>query len=71
MIRINTFEELINFIENNNLSAEQLNTLIIKALQLWCDKEQLTLPKLEFTNKLKEYWKLYRGNLEKPLFLSD
>lgn len=69
MIKINNFEEMICFIESNELTTDQLNILISDGLKIWCNVEQLTLPKSKLVKKLREYWTAYGDNIEKPLFL--
>lgn len=67
-VQINTFNELINFIESSNLTLEQYDTIISKSLYLYIDTKDLS--KQNLIIKLKEYWSNYNNQLEKPLFLN-
>jgi len=64
-IEIKSFEELIQFIENNELTIEKMNEIISKALKVYystnADKETI------ITN-IKEYWNQYKDIEETPLF---
>lgn len=65
-IRINTFNELIRFIESHDLTPQQLQDLVKYALGVYCLNDW---PKAELVQRLKKYWKRYSCNVEKPLFL--
>lgn len=65
-IQISSFDELMRFIESNDLTPKQLNALIIHSLRVYYFEE---IPKAELIQKLKEYWGQYEDNIEKPLFL--
>ncbi len=67
-VQINTFNELINFIESSNLTLEQYDTIISKSLYLYIDTKDLS--KQNLIMELKEYWSNYNNQLEKPLFLN-
>jgi hypothetical protein len=67
-VQINTFNELIDFIETSNLSLEQYATIISNSLSLFIDTKKLT--KQNLITKLKDYWSKYKNQLEKPLFLN-
>jgi len=67
-VQINTFNELIDFIETSNLSLEQYATIISNSLSLFIDTKKLT--KQNLITKLKDYWRKYKNQLEKPLFLN-
>lgn len=66
-VQINTFNDLIDFIESTNLTLEHYDTIISNTLSLYVDIEELT--KQNLIIELKEYWSKYKYQLEKPLFL--
>lgn len=68
-IQINSFEELVGFIQGNDLDSEQLNILLIHSMGVFCDDEQLDLPKAVLIQILKRYWSEYGKNVERPIFL--
>lgn len=66
-IEINTFDELIHFIENNKLTPKQLIILVEATLQIYICPEDL----VNIKEKLKLFWNEY-GNKsikERPIFL--
>lgn len=67
-VQINTFTDLIDFIESANLTLEQYDTIVSNTLSLYIDIEELT--KQNLIIELKEYWSKYKYKLEKPLFLN-
>lgn len=72
MYKIDTFEDLIFFIENTNLKQQQIETLIQKTINVWViidfDKE---FNKKELIKDLKEFWNEYgnKPKTERPFFL--
>ncbi len=67
-ISINSFNELIKFIENNEVSNKDIAEIILKTMRVFIffeNKENLIL-------ELKEYWNLYKDKPlnERPLFLT-
>lgn len=72
MYKIDTFEDLIFFIENTNLKQQQIETLIQKTINVWViidfDKE---FNKKELIKDLKEFWSEWsnKPKTERPLFL--
>ncbi len=70
-IQITSFDELVEFIEFNDLTTEQFNALIIHTLGIWSFKEELELPKAELIHKLKRYWERWATHAERPIFLSN
>ncbi len=66
-VQINTFNELIDFIDTSNLSLEQYDTIISKSLYLYIDTSNLS--KQNLITELKDYWSNYKNQFEKPLFL--
>jgi hypothetical protein len=68
-IEINTFDELIDFIENSNLSLEEYDTIISNTLSVFIDIKELT--KQNLIMELKAFWSKYKNQLEKPLFLNE
>jgi hypothetical protein len=66
-IQINSFDELIQFIETNNLTPKQLTFLIESTLKVYVCAEDLN----NITEKLKAYWIECENkpNIERPLFL--
>jgi hypothetical protein len=63
---IETFEDLIEFIEINNLSIDQISKLTKETIDLhimfYSDKNELM-------TDLKDYWKQWSHTTERPLFL--
>lgn len=67
MIKISTFDELIEVLQSDLLTDEQLLEVIHKALKVYIDKE----PRNVIIARLMEYWEEYGHLREKPLFLED
>lgn len=67
-VQINTFNDLIDFIESTNLTLEQYDTIISNTLFLFIDIKELT--KQNLIIELKAYWSNYKNQFEKPLFLN-
>jgi hypothetical protein len=65
---ITNFDELINFISNNDLSKKQIDILVINTLNVWISPE---IQKDEIVQKLKELFKKYPEVAERPLFLDN
>jgi hypothetical protein len=65
-MEIENFEDLIEFIENNDLSIEQIAKLTKETIDLhimfYSDKNELM-------TDLKAYWKQWNHTTERPLFL--
>tara|TARA_R110000782_G_scaffold268929_1_gene366098 strand:+ start:207 stop:455 length:249 start_codon:yes stop_codon:yes gene_type:complete len=65
-MEIETFEELIEFIETNDLSIDQIAKLTKETIDLYImfynDKD-------EVIRDLKEYWIDWNHTTERPLFL--
>jgi hypothetical protein len=63
---IETFEQLMEFIENNDLSIDQISKLTKETIDLhilfYNDKD-------EVIRDLKEYWASWNHTTERPLFL--
>ena len=72
MYKIDTFEDLIFFIENTNLKQQQIETLIQKTINVWViidfGKE---FNKTELIKNLKDFWSEWgnKSKTERPLFL--
>jgi hypothetical protein len=67
-VRINNFNELVNFITDNDLTIEQMNTLIQTTLGLMVIT---STTKDEVLKHLHLFWKDYgnKPRTERPLFL--
>lgn len=71
-IEINTFDDLINFIETQNASTKDIQNIISKTVGVYVflnsdnDKTQLI-------KDLKTYWSKYKNKplAERPMFLCD
>jgi hypothetical protein len=65
-MEIETFEDLIEFIENNDLSVDQIAKLTKETIDLYIlyysDKD-------EVIRDLKAYWLRWSHTTERPLFL--
>lgn len=66
MTQINTFKELINFIEKTELSPEQLQHILSQSIRVY--RSDYT-DKTQIVKELKEYWKKYSHIQDRPLFL--
>ncbi len=67
-IQINSFEELVQFIEENELTIEQKRSLVNNALKIYYDgsfSNEILIP------RIKKYWAKYGHIKERPLFLDD
>jgi len=64
-IEINSFDELISFLEEYDLKDEQVVEVITKALKIFVAPED----KPELLKKVRDYWKQYGTIKERPLFL--
>lgn len=74
MYKIDTFEDLILFIENTELKQQQIETLILKSINVILITEiGRSYSKTELIKDLKEFWSKW-GNKpvsERPIFLTD
>lgn len=66
-ININSFEELIEFLQTGHLDDDQLIEVVHKALKVYVTKE----PKDILLNRIVEYWQKWGRAKERPLFLED
>lgn len=67
-ISITTFAELLQFIESNDLTIEQMNALSMTALG--CLSIYATT-KEEFIETLKAYWQEWGDRSERPIFADN
>jgi hypothetical protein len=65
---ITNFEQLINFISENELSKKQIDILVINTLNVWLSPE---IQKDEIIQRLKELFKKYPEVTERPLFIDN
>ena len=65
ILQINSFEELVELIESEQLDDDQVTTLLNSGLKVWFPE----LPREELVQILKEWWEKYGHQKEKPLFL--
>ena len=65
-IKIDTFEKLIQVIENHNLTKDQRNELVRLSLKLIVLKE---LNKTTLIKELRTYWSKFKDTNERPIFL--
>jgi len=66
-IEINTFEDLIEVIENNNLCEQDRNEVVRQCLKVIVIG---SISKIELIKQLKEYWSKYSNKIERPIFLN-
>lgn len=68
---IQTFEQLVNFIEQNDLTAQALNKLVSDSVGVWLPVGGKT--KGEILRMLKNYWEQYKNTPigERPPFAED
>jgi hydroxylamine reductase (hybrid-cluster protein) len=74
MYKIDTFEQLIVFIENTNLTQQQIETLVNKTINVIVLTEiGKDYSKTELIRDLKEFWGTYgnKSTTERPIFLMD
>jgi len=72
MYKIDTFEQLIDFIENTNLTQQQIETLVHKTINVIVLSEiGKSYCKSELISDLREFWSKWGNKTERPLFLND
>jgi hypothetical protein len=64
---IETFEQLISFIENNNISISEISKLCKETIDLYI---VFYSDKAEVLKDLKQYWIEYEHAQERPIFLN-
>lgn len=64
---IRNFEDLIHFLESNELTERQTNDILTKTIQSLYTGD--TSNKKEMITALREFWKKWSGEPEKPLFI--
>ena len=64
---IETFEQLISFIENNNLSISEISKLCKATIDLYI---VFYSDKNEILKDLKKFWLEYEHAKERPIFLN-
>jgi predicted transcriptional regulator len=64
---IETFEQLISFIENNNISISEISKLCKETIDLYI---VFYSDKAEVLKDLKQYWIEYGHLKERPIFLN-
>ena len=67
MIQINNFDELIDFIENHDLTHKQISELVNVTLKTILINDYET--KTEIVDALKNFWKQYGHTKERPVFI--
>ena len=68
--RINNLDELIVFIENHNLTNDQLNSLLFNTLSVLCIKEIGSFyTKNNLIKDIEIYWNKYSKQECRPIFL--
>ncbi len=63
---ISTVEELIHFLETENLNSNEICKILNKALLVFPDSSK---PKNEIIQDFEQYWNKYEGVKERPLFI--
>ena len=64
---IENFEQLISFIENNDLSIGEISKLCKETIDLYI---LFYTDKNDVLNDLKKYWVKYEHKKERPIFLN-
>lgn len=69
-ITINSFEDLIEVLETNNLSNKDAEEIVSKAIGVYTLMD-LNKDKSNFINELKSFWKIYKNKplTDRPIFL--
>lgn len=65
-LKINTFDQFIDFIENSNLTEKQIIQLIQETLFVFFLNDY---KKTELIELLKDYWSKYGHLKQRPLFI--
>lgn len=66
-VEIRTFDELIEFLENNDLSERKINEILMNTIHSLYTGD--TANKEEMTLALKEFWNEWSDKPERPLFI--
>lgn len=66
-IEIKTFDDLIQFLENNELSEKKINEILMTTIQSLYTGD--TANKKEMILALKEFWNDWSDKPERPLFI--
>lgn len=65
-MEIQNFDELIEFIETNDLSIENISKLVKECIDVHI---VFYTDKTELKNDLKTFWEQYKNTTERPIFL--
>ena len=65
-VRINTFEDLIEFLKSNELTSEETNHIINRTLKCFFIDDR---PKDEMIEALIVHWNKYKDSRDKPPFI--
>jgi hypothetical protein len=65
-VRIDTFDELIEFLKTNDLTPNQANEIINKALKCFFIDDR---PKNEMIQALIIHWNKWKHTTERPIFI--
>ena len=65
-MEIQNFDELIEFIETNDLSIENISKLVKECIDVHI---VFYTDKTELKNDLKAFWQQYKNTTERPIFL--
>jgi hypothetical protein len=65
-MEIQNFDELIEFIETNDLSIENISKLVKECIGVHI---VFYTDKTELKNDLKTFWQQYKNTTERPIFL--
>lgn len=68
MTNLNTFDEMINYIRNNDLSIDQINRITSVAIGCYLPP----LPKHELIKEIEKYYQEWKDTppQDRPLFIS-
>jgi Zn-finger protein len=67
MIEINTFDEMIEFIRNRNLTKKQISEIVQNCINCILIEDYET--KEDIINALIKFWDKYKHLQEKPIFI--
>jgi len=68
--KIRSFDDLIDFIENEDAPKKDIGNIISNILSVWVWSSQYK-DKKELIKDLREYWSKWKNKRERPIFLCN
>lgn len=68
-IEINTYDDLLEFLDRDGITLEQATYVSSQVLKVWNDPKTLEQHRKEVRQYIKEWG--YKGDIEKPLFYGN